>query len=370
MTSSLKDCRKSAGLFFVTLLICLFLAEAGLRFIFNQPKPPQKPTGWAIIPEASWIEYHPTLGWFHQKNKNSTLLKNDRQLPLSTNSLGLRGKREYAKEKPKSVTRVYAAGDSFTFGFGVLDSETFPFQMEMSHPQLEVFNLGVPGYGVDQIYLLVKDFGFDYQPDVVFLTLYPEDFWRATRAFNDAGYGKPYFSLAGNEIQLRHVPVPKNKNFSVNQFPDLDSSQPVMKILRTSYLFKLSERLIRKLKKRTGSEDPDTSQEWLLGREILKKAIAEIRKHDALPVLVIAPPHRWISGTDEPIRESLIRLAHREGVDIIDLTPVFLEAVKKSSIDDYYIPEDQHWTARGNRLVASVLFKHLKSKGLLHGSNR
>src|SRR5262245_50721803 len=41
--------------------------------------------------------------------------------PLSTNSRGLRGGREYALPKPPAIIRIVAVGDSFTFGEGVTD---------------------------------------------------------------------------------------------------------------------------------------------------------------------------------------------------------------------------------------------------------
>lgn len=350
-----------AANFFLSLFIFVFLlglAEGALHFIYPTEVKPAKPKGWAIIPEESWIEYHPVLGWFHQKNKSSKLDKNELQIPLTTNSLGLRGTRDYIKAKPAGIRRMYALGDSFTFGFGVTDADVYPRQMEILDPETEVLNLGVAGYGVDQIYLFLKEFGFSYAPDIVFIAVYPEDFWRATRAFNDAGFGKPYFFIdQKGTLTLKHSPVPKEKNFSVPQFPVFQDPAPMDKLFAWSRIYTLGKKTSVLIQKKLGQADPESSPEWYLGQKILSQTVELVRSNNAVPVLVIVPPRRWITGTSEPIQESMLRFAEREGMRSVDLTPIFKEAAARTSVDDYYIPDDYHWTAKGNRLVAETLLK-------------
>lgn len=70
----------------------------------------------------------------------------------SNNSLGLRGSKEYA-EKKDSVFRILFLGDSFTYGIGVNDDETFPylFEKNLIHQGIaaEIVNAGNPGKGTD-----------------------------------------------------------------------------------------------------------------------------------------------------------------------------------------------------------------------------
>ena len=353
-------------LFIVVLFLFLAIGEGFLRWKFPDKIKSTKKDGWAIIPEESWIEYHSTLGWQNQKNKKAFLKKNHQEVPLTTNSIGLRGSKEYTIEKPSAETlRIYALGDSFTFGFGVQDHESFPALMESLRPNLEVFNAGIPGYGIDQIYLSLKELGYSYKPDVILITIYPEDFWRATRAFNDAGHGKPYFVLKdGSILELKHVPVPKNKKFKVAQFPISREWSGPEKFLRKSKTYVLFSRLIIKLKKLMGFEDPDSSDEWLLGREILKKMTTEIKNQGVRPIIVIAPPLRWITGTLEPVRDSLLRFGKVNHVTVVDLTPILKKASQETSPWDYYIKEDQHWTPKGNELVAKTLLTVIDSSSL------
>ena len=353
-------------LLLASLLFALGAAELILRiFLHASAKPPAQPAGWAIIPEESWIEYHPTLGWFSKKNQTSRLVKNSGEVPLHTGEEGARGSARYAHPKPAGVKRITAFGDSFTFGFGVKDDETFPDQLEKLMPGTEVLNFGVPGYGVDQIVLAAEEMAAVYQPDVILVTLYPEDFWRATRAFNDAGHGKPYFTLSPEgKLQLNQSPVPEGKQFSVTQFPVILLKNPLQRILDASRLLSLTARAFGRLRKAMGLEDPDTTVEWKLGREILKNLNQFSRKEHLRLVLVLAPPVRWIIGTDEPIRQSLTAFAKREGIEFVDLTPAFLDAVEKGEVDDFYIPEDHHWTPRGNLLTAQVLADYFRKRPL------
>ncbi len=80
---------------------------------------------------------------------------------------------------------------------------------------------------------------------------------------------------------------------------------------------------------------------------------------------ILVPPRRWISGTKEPIAESLARFAAKNQVEILDLTRTFKEALKRYSIDELYIPNDHHWTPLGHSLVSERIQDFLQEKNLL-----
>lgn len=342
----------------------LLAVEAVLRAKFpaDLPSLSVKPGTWAIIPERSWIEYHPRLGWFHKKS-HLAFMENPKgvKIPVTTNSQGLRGTQEYGAKKP-SRFRIAIFGDSFTFGYGVRDEESFPAQLESIIAKSEVLNVGVPAFGLDQIYLAFKEFAPQYQPDLAIFTIYPEDFWRALRSYNDGGYGKPYFTLeADDSLKLHHVPVPEGKHFSVPQFPGALQRSLWERFFNRFALYRMGKKALSKFRKKIGLEDPDTEAEWLLGRKILEQAKYEAQKMGIRLMIVLAPPARWITGTDEPIRPSLLRFSEREQIEFLDLTPVFYEAASKASIDRYYLPQDRHWTVEGNRLAAEKIAEKIRT---------
>jgi lysophospholipase L1-like esterase len=93
---------------------------------------------------------------------------------LETNSHGMRW-REVAREKPAGRSRIAFLGDSFTFGcwassiersfVGVVDGA-------LSGGGFEVLNFGVPGYGIDDAELLIREEVLSFSPDYVIVMVY------------------------------------------------------------------------------------------------------------------------------------------------------------------------------------------------------
>lgn len=324
--------------------------------------------GWVRVPEEVWTQYDSDLGWFHQKNKkifpqNKVWLN----LNLTTNRDGFRGSRNYLRKRTAGVKRVLLLGDSFVFGWGVGDEETFGAHLESNSQNLEAINLGVCAYGIDQILLSFQKLGRQFHPDYVFIGIYQEDFWRATRAFTDAGYAKPYFSLSkSGNLELHNVPSPKPFELRSNQFPEVIYKHSAEKILLQSVLYRVIKKSILKVGRDLNLLDPSLTDEWFLGRVILHKLVQEIHSINAEPVILIIPPKDWLQNTKPTsLQKSLRRFAEREKVDLIDLTPAFSNLVSKFKLTDYYIKDDWHWTAQGHRLAAQILISYLKEKAYL-----
>ena len=66
-------------------------------------------------------------------------------------------------------------GDSFAFGWGVENDETFPHLLDQQLPDIEVINLGVTGFHLAQEHQLLKRHGLAYKPDLVVLALCQND---------------------------------------------------------------------------------------------------------------------------------------------------------------------------------------------------
>jgi lysophospholipase L1-like esterase len=89
-------------------------------------------------------------------------------------SAGLRD-REYAANKPAGVFRVLVVGDSIAYGFGIPQEDALSEQLEdllrsyrAAQPQrIEVLNLGVSGYNIDQIVENLRVRGLPWQPDLI-----------------------------------------------------------------------------------------------------------------------------------------------------------------------------------------------------------
>jgi hypothetical protein len=97
-----------------------------------------------------------------------------------TNSKGLRDTREFGYAKPAGTLRVLALGDSHTQGYEVRQELTFSSVLERylgSHGvRAEVLNAGVSGFSTAEELAYLENEGYKYQPDVVVLAFYANDF--------------------------------------------------------------------------------------------------------------------------------------------------------------------------------------------------
>jgi hypothetical protein len=75
--------------------------------------------------------------------------------------------------------RFHRAGDSATH------DKTYSYYLTRSLPDTEVLNLGVSGYGHDQMLLYLKEEGAKYHPDVVILGYVSLDAPRNLLSFRD-----------------------------------------------------------------------------------------------------------------------------------------------------------------------------------------
>lgn len=59
--------------------------------------------------------------------------------------------------KADSLPELFVMGCSFTYGMGVSDSVSFPYQLQQQFPEWNIRNFGVPGFGSVQSLLQLKD---------------------------------------------------------------------------------------------------------------------------------------------------------------------------------------------------------------------
>lgn len=148
--------------------------------------------------------YDSSKGWISKPNLRDMKVFDDKV--LNTNSKGFRGKNEYPYSKNQDKVRILVLGDSYTFGDEVSDNETYSYYLQEMIPNAEVINLGVHGYGHDQMLILLKDEGIKYEPDIIILGFVLGDMSRNLLNFRD--YAKPKFVLDNNELRLTGTPVP------------------------------------------------------------------------------------------------------------------------------------------------------------------
>jgi hypothetical protein len=213
------------GLLIGSLLLCLVLTEITLRLFFKD---------WLyLVEDEKRLMYHydETLGWFPKANKGM-LLVGSRPFTVIHNSWGFRDiEHQLSGTKP----RIAFIGDSFVWGYDVNADERFTDKLQARHPEWEIFNLGVSGYGTDQEYLLLQKYFDDFKPNVVFL-MFCTDTDDADNCANVryGRYYKPYVTLEGTHLQLKGIPVPRGERVFYSEH-DLLSKSALIRLLARTY---------------------------------------------------------------------------------------------------------------------------------------
>lgn len=120
------------------------------------------------------------LGWEVAKDWRGRHEHWDFAVEYATNPYGFRG--DFGEGAGSGLRRVAVVGDSFVFGFGVRDEETFVALLNrdrgmkagggQGERETHFYNFGVPGFSTDQEWMLVRDRVVDFRPDDVMLVVY------------------------------------------------------------------------------------------------------------------------------------------------------------------------------------------------------
>lgn len=148
--------------------VALAIGEALLRPFVTLPLP-------RTLPEVRY-DAHPV--------RRFTLRPSQRAFTYGAPvAIDARGFREGGAPVPDAAPRLLALGDSFTFGMGVTDEETWParVQRELSARgrDVAVVNAGTISYGVFQQADLLRERGLAIRPVTVIHGLYWNDFMNA-----------------------------------------------------------------------------------------------------------------------------------------------------------------------------------------------
>jgi hypothetical protein len=159
-----------------------------------------------VVP-AEIGEFDAYLGWKLKPNAIEKSSRTGYSIEYRINSKGLRDD-ETTYDKPDSIYRIVLLGDSRTFGYGVPIEKHFSQTLEGFFRNVEIINMGVSGYGLDQLLIYLRSEGFKYDPDMVILYVahYGDHRHMHTQRF---GKQKPRFKLVDGELILTNSPIKK-----------------------------------------------------------------------------------------------------------------------------------------------------------------
>ncbi len=330
-----------------SLAITILLAEFALSFFVDRPLQ-------RILPEVKY-DQHPVRWYTLRPNQGGYTYG----APFRVDEEGIR--RNSEDDRAGFSRKVVALGDSFTFGMGVADNETWPANLEakLNHGDTEsyaVINAGIVGYGAFQINDLVKEKNLLVDVDLVIYALYWNDYMTTAPPGPDArprisehGYFRwdPVNKMSTNDFSLKRWLV--DHSFLLSTLRDLRNSVGEPGPYRREF---------NKLTNGSLGESDFTPIEDFL--DDMQRRQAE---HGFKFVVVILPVYD-LMGTGTDYNETIRGMLEREGVPYFDAFGFF---DRLESPSDYFLPEkvDVHLNPRGYEILSERLYQMLIDDNLM-----
>ena len=371
MTAGSSHISKSKQAVFISILVLSGLAltliagELILRY-YKQPV-----RTWDAL-DPGLIIYDKYLGWklaprWHGQHQNPAF-----KVRYSTNPYGFRGQFETRSD---SQGNHYAfVGDSFTFGIGVNDDETFVQNLNSGATPGDLYlNFAVPGFSTDQEYILIKEKVSDSLSDVIVLVTYlGNDLFDNLLPFPlQANRAKPYFELSGNKLVLNNSPVPFETKperlaaVDLNRVVMGDTPQQqgfLMRRLNNIELFKLARHYVVPDDKDLFPLFENRFKKTLqLFTALLKRIHITCEQYDTELLLVLMPGRSLVErqGSQSAQFQDFFRLRITEiskelHIRALDLATYLKQHYRKNRKQLFY-PNEGHLNAEGHRVTADFL---------------
>lgn len=184
----------------------------------------------AMLAGVSYEMYDREIGWVPRPGHKQDDVRISQQ--------GLRSPREYAIPPPDPEKRILCLGDSFTFGNGVSDTETYPYQAEQIRPGTEWINLGISGTCLAQSLLHYRKSGRKFGGRYVVIGFMTDDAKRTVNCFRPFvnpynPFTKPFAKYSNGKFSIEPNPYQDPSDYRrllSNEGPEIE------RLLKIDYL--------------------------------------------------------------------------------------------------------------------------------------
>ena len=389
--SARRELSLIAGANVIGVLSAVLVGEMGIRVLSVQV-PEGDQLGNIVVLPKDWDRirqrYHEILG---KASKDLSYLVYDAHLGWriapdrqSSNGLYRSGSNGVRTEEAGDVLRVdprkkrvALVGDSFTFGEEVVYRDTWAFQLQgLLGDEYQVVNFGVPGYGIDQMYLRYLKDVQEWEPDLVVFGFISNDLLRSTTVYSflsfpqwDLPFSKPRFFQSPSGLQLVNQPAfSPSQIFSrahIQDLPELDRDsgyeehQWAESWTYRSYLVRLAISKFPRWSDRHREKVDDAVLS--LNAEIVNAFLAHVAQSGKTAVLVYFPSSE--DYVQAPGQYTLGRHMAKSFQPLsVDLSACLLqvpEAERFTSGNSHYSPES-------NRAVAACLHSPIRNSLVVH----
>lgn len=361
---------KTLKIILINLIVVFILLEGGMRIYYQFSDKPPPHSDHSMVREWRWVKsrlhdgkttfdrrfvHDEFAGW---KNAPNIDRVQNNHGSIRTNAQGMRNDEDFPLQSANGKPRLMIVGDSYSFGHGVSNEQTYAYQLNSLLPDWDIMNLAVSATGTDQNYIMYEQYGEKFSPDVVVLGFYLLDFNRNTFSFRD--YAKPmYVPQPDGSLMLTHSPVPSPEAL-INEYK---SGKKQIGGWHYSYAVAAFQKVLTTHTKRDRSEG-SLPRRTLTG--IMEKFNTRVRSNGATPVWVIFPIRDILEKQEskyEVIGEFAEAEAKRLGMAVLNMDPVFRQYMEDHpEVKTLWRPREVggHLSETGNKVVAESIYQLLK----------
>lgn len=307
------------------VVVALLLVELAVRVATGSV------FSWGPKEGNDYVDIDPLLG---RIPKPGLSIRHPQGFDINIGDHGTRSNGEPPARADRPLTLV--VGDSFAFGDGVDDEDSWPAILERLSGQ-RVINGAVPGFGLDQIVLRAEQLAAVYAPETILVSFIPHDVLRCEMSFW-SGHPKPYFDIEAGALRLHPAVTP-----------------PRSSLAGLKRLLSLSVTLDLLFPKFLHWEGPEITVEHQRGRDVgclLMERLAELGRAREARIVVLAQPQQPTATPEQlEIKNSLLACAQASGLLTLDLFPPIDRLPREQRTQLF----PRHMSAAGNRLVATEL---------------
>jgi hypothetical protein len=338
------------------LLIVLFVLVAAVFLELSMRAAPSLLNAYPITRNYMPNIFRPDVNitWTVRANASSLHqhIAGDFSVTVHTDEKGFRKGRSMSLGK----NSILVLGDSFTFGFGVEDNQTYPYYLSEKLPDYNIINAGLTsGMSFDTEYVYLREHFKEIKPSLVIVQVYP---------------GNDFSDIKSNEWIPENFDVPERvvTSFDVDSDGNLYTRRaiPLFKaglfLQRHSYLFNFLWRRRHSLEKfamRNDLVDATTLQR----AEIIVKALSNFSAENNVPIVVVIIP----ITKDEQQRLMLEGTVHKfeEMLQKNNMPYTYLDSLFNYPAEQIHFKHDGHYNSFGNEIVADGISEYLRDSSLI-----
>jgi lysophospholipase L1-like esterase len=289
----------------------------------------------------------------------------------NTNSQRFRSDKTFTPYPDPKVIRVAVVGDSFTFGWGANDDQTYPSRLDQllnsKVGPTEVLNAGVCGTGTGNEALWYDLWVRRFHPNLVILTVVPndvdDDLARPLFSIDPSGTVSPKSAVQVGQFQSQSLTA-RRLVTGLPLYDYLTEHSELLNLFRRTVSLLIRRHHLKQTSATAGPSVFETVGLRLLGGEV-EWLNQRVHSSGAQLIIVFVPFRETVYGNTPKTNpvvsasaamiETLTRVCAQHHIPFRDLTSAMQTAAASGAQPLYYTKYDAHPTPSGYQDIANLV---------------